>query len=255
MYDNLLKQMFCLIMVIATTIMIVPAVSNAQTIPDIPKEVENYECSMKEIQKSAKPIDLENIFKEGLLAAKVLTAHEKSFNWTSKLVRFDLATFEKTKHMMIGFWVNREEVIIVKPDPFFFVKLAEEKGTEVDRIFFSILQKTYPGWFPVYMRQQSDFGGCIIFDGTTLLETYGIWVGFQKNYPESYQEKVQEELKKIEDYILAACICDGEDNYWQELQNFVKIYPDLPITKSVSSRLEMTDKSELNLRFHCIVAH
>jgi len=254
MYDIISKQIFRIVMIVVTTIIVV-ITSNAQTISDIPKEVINYERSIKEMQSISMPTSLENIFKEGLLAAKVLLENDKSFNWTSKLERFDSATFEKIKLMMTGFWVNRDEVIIVRPNPDFFVKLAEEKGTEIDRIFFGILQKTYPGWFPIYMKQQSDFGGCIIFDGITLLETFKTWTAFQKHYQNSYQTNVHEEIKKIENYIMSTCICGGEDNYWNELQNFVKLFPDLPITISVSTLLNTSNKDTLNLRFYCIVAH
>ena len=238
------------------TIIIFIDTSSAQIISDIPVEAEYYERSIKEILNRSTPVSLEAVFEEGLSVAKIITNRSNPSDQRNVLEQFDAAAFEKIKLLMTGFWINRDEVIVAEPDPAFFVKLAEEKGTEVDRIFFEALQKTYPGWFPVYIEQQSDFGGCVVFDGKTISKIYGMWIEFQKKYPERYQYRVQEELKKIEDNITSNCICNSKDDYWKELRNFVDMHPDLPMAASISLRLKTTNSDASNLRFHCkVVAH
>ena len=249
-YSNSKKQL-SLFLVVVMVITFFCVASNAQTISGVPKEIESYERAMKEIQTSLIPVSLEEIFEKGLSAAKILMNRSNTLDWFT-LERFDFDTFEKVKLMMTGFWVNRDDVVVVKPNPDFWVKLAMEKGSEIDKIFFHALQKTYIGWFPVYMKQSSDFSGCVIFDGETITEAYGQWFRFQKNYPDKYIFSVRTELEKIEDNMMNICICDDEDNYLQELNNFVKLYPDASISDSVSSRLETTGKYELSIRFYCV---
>lgn len=255
MYNAVLKCAIRLtgIVVIA---MIPVYISTAQTISDIPKEITNYERSMKEVINSSVSVSLENTLNilDGLISRD---GDALSLSWINRLQHFDAITFEKIKTMLIGFWVNRDEVIFTEPNPAFFVKLAKDKGTNVDRAFFDNLQKTYPeGVFPVYKTQYSDFSGCTVFDGETISKIYGMWVKFQKDYPGRYQTRVRGQLKKIEDNIMSNCICgDDENAYWNELQNFVKKYPDSPITKNVSSRAEKTDKNTSYIRFQCTGGH
>ena len=250
MYNAILKYTIRItgIVVIA---MVSVYTSNAQTIFDIPKEITNYERSMKEVINSTASVSLENT----LNILDVLISREGdayTLSWLKMLQSFDAITFENIKTLLIGFWVNRDEIIFTEPNPAFFAKLAREKGTDVDRAFFNNLQKTYPdGVFPVYIKQYSDWGGCTVFDGETISEIYGIWVKFQKDYPDRYQIRVRGQLKKIEDNIMGSCICGEENAYWNELQYFVKKYPDSPITKNVSSRVEKTDKNASYIRFQC----
>ena len=116
----------------------------ARTISAVPESVERYARDINAAISSSGPVSLEKAFEEGISAAEALEH--------SQLDRLDEPTFQKVRRLMIGFWVNRVEVISADPDPSFFVKLAHEKGTKMDQSFFEVLMKTYPdpkSWAPV----------------------------------------------------------------------------------------------------------
>jgi hypothetical protein len=70
--------------------MIFVAVSNAQTVFDIPKEVGRYERFMKEMHSSAKPVSLESIFEEKLLISKILTeTKDSSLSTFRKVIKLE----------------------------------------------------------------------------------------------------------------------------------------------------------------------
>jgi hypothetical protein len=217
----------------------------AQTISTVPESVERYARDINAAISSSGPLSLEKAFEEGLSAAEALEH--------GQLDRLDEPTFQKVKRLMIGFWVNRMEVISADPDPSIFVQLAHEKGTKVDQSFFEVLMKTYPdpkSWAPVYIEPKTDWGGCTVFEGKTLSGTYGWWTSFQKAYPSSYRVAVQKELTLIQSALESECVCGGEDEYLKELQIFVKTYPTSPFVPGVVSRLEAVKKKTFKIRFH-----
>jgi hypothetical protein len=218
----------------------------AQTISAVPEGVERYARDMNTAMSSSGPVSLELAFEEGVSAAEALEH--------GQLDRLDEPTFQNVKRMMIGFWVNRVEVFRADPDPSFFVKLAHEKGTKVDQAFFEVLKKTYPdphSWAPAYIEPQTDWGGCKVFDGKTLSETYGLWISFQKAYPSLYRSAMRKELALIQSALESECVCGGEDEYRREMQSFLKTYPNSPFASGVASRLEAVNKQTFKIRFHC----
>ena len=218
----------------------------AQTISTVPEGVERYARDMNAAMSSSGPVSLEKAFEEGVSAAEALEH--------GQLHRLDEPTFQKVKRLMIGFWVNRVERISADPDPSFFVKLAHEKGTQVDQSFFEVLMKTYPdskSWAPVYIEPKTDWGGCYVFDGKTLSGTYGLWTSFQKAYPRIFRGAVRKELALIQSALESECVCGGEDEYRRELQSFLKTYPNSPFASGVASRLDAVNKKTFKIRFHC----
>ncbi len=227
--------------------MLLNITSVAQTVSVVPEVVKHYEREINSAISSSNPISLEKVFEEGIAAAEALGG--------SELDRLDDSTFQKVKRMMIGFWVNRVEVVVVAPDPSFFLNLAREKGTKVDRAFFDALKKTYPhpkSWSPAYERPQTDFSGCIIFDGETLSNVYEAWKTFQDIYPERYNAGLRREFARIAAALESTCVCGGEDEYRSELQKFLKSYPTSPFAPKVSSRLEAAKSNTSKIRFHCL---
>ena len=101
------------------------------------------------------------------------------------------------------------------------------------------------------MQRETDYGGCYIFDGKTLSETYGMWASFQKAYPNHYQGAVGKELARIQKALESNCACGGEDEYLQELKSFLKTYPASPFNSDIASRLEAVNKKAFKMRFHC----
>jgi hypothetical protein len=218
----------------------------ADAVTTVPEAVERYARDMDVAMRSSGPIALEPVFEEGLAAAKGLDRD---------LERFDEPTYRKVQGMMAGFLVDREEAIVVGPHADFFLKLAREKGTSVDRAFFEAQKETYPDgpWWPAYMEPRTDFQGCVIFDGRTLTALYGVWVAFQKSYPERYRAAAQQELAQIEGEpgLGSTCACGGEEEVQKELENFLKAFPNSPLAAKVAARLQTLKKHASGIRFHC----
>jgi hypothetical protein len=215
----------------------------AQTISVVPEDVERYALDMNAMMRSPASVSLANAFEKGVLAAEALKQH---------IEKFDEPTFQKVKRRMVGFYVNRVEVIWAEPDATFFLKLAREKGAKADQAFFEALEETYPeGVWAAYIVPKTDWGGCTVFNGKTLSGAYGMWIAFQKAYPRKYQSTVQKELAKIQSALESECVCGDEDEYLKELQSFLKTYPTSPFVSSVASRLNAVNKKTIKIRFHC----
>jgi hypothetical protein len=226
-----------------------PLDSVAQSSPAVPENIRQYAVDIQTIINSSNVASLEKVFEKGLLAAKILT---DGGNLPSILERADETTLQEIQRLMVGFWVNREEVIVVEPKPDFFVKLAHEKGSATDKTFFDTLNKTYPqGWFPSYIKQLTDFGGCSVFDGKTLSKIYGEWIDFKRNYPERYEAKTATELKQIESVLTTNCVCGDEDGYQRELKFFMETYPDSSVASSANDLLKAVNDHTSTVRFHC----
>ncbi len=211
----------------------------------VPEGVARYARDMELLTKSPRPVSFESILEEGRSVADALVRGD--------LERFDDATYEKVRTMMVGFIVEREEVIVAAPDADFFLKLAREKGTDVDRAFFEALKKTYPdGYWPAYSLRQTDYSGCTMFEGKELPDVYGAWVGFQKAHPDHYRAAAQKELTKVEEELGSTCACSGEDGVRKGLEHFLNAYPASPIAASVAARLQAIKNHTSNIRFNCL---
>jgi hypothetical protein len=154
--------------------------------------------------------------------------------------------------MMVGFALSREETVRATPIPDFFWRLARDKGTGADRAFFSILKRTYPDTsFPAYYGPQTDYGGCVLFDGNTLTTLYGAWVGFQRLYPERYTRAVTQELAAIEQALSSTCACGGKDGVLRELELFSTEFPDSAIAGQLAPRIASLRSGTAAVRFNC----
>ena len=218
----------------------------AQTVSTIPDGVARYESAMKALMDNPGHVSLEKTFEECLQTAEALQR---------ELERFDESIFQKIKRMMTGFWVNRMEVIVVDPDPSFFLKLANEKGTKSDKAFFEALVKTYPdpkSWWPAYKKPSTDYSGCTIFDGQTVSAIYDSWISFQKAYPKKYPIGAQKELSKVQDALEGNCVCGDEDGYRRAQESFMKTHPASPLVPKIASRLNALKNHASDMRFHCM---
>ena len=210
----------------------------------IPSGVERYSQDLSAVMKSSGPISLEPVFESGISAADDLVREQ--------LERFDQPTYRKVQSAMVGFAVSREEVIVAAPLADFFLKLAREKGTSVDRAFFEALKRTYPeGTWPAYYRAQTDYSGCTVFDSNTLTETYGSWLTFQKAYPGRYRSATEKELEGIEAALESTCACGGEEGVRNGLEKFLKGYPNSALAAKVSARLQAIRNRTSGIRFYC----
>jgi hypothetical protein len=221
------------------------AVAQAKNRPDrVPEAVEGYGRDMAAAMKSPGPVALEPVFEKGLAAAADLER--------GQLERLDEPTYGKVQSAMVGFAVSREEVVVAAPDPDFFLKLAREKGTDVDRAFFGAYKETHPlSIWPAYIRLQTDVSGCRAFDGKTLTGLYGLWIAFQKSYPGQYREAAQKEVAGIEETLESTCACGGEDEVRNALEAFLKAFPGSPVAAKAAARLRTIGNHTSGIRYYC----
>ena len=161
--------------------------------------------------------------------------------------------FDDLKGAVRGVVLNRDEVVFAKPDVDFLTKLAERKGTVVDRGFLALYRKTYPeSIFPAYIDQQTDFGGCTEFGTGELTQLYGAWTRFRAANPKRYAGTAKQELERIvESLTVSDCACDDAESVKKEFRLFLKRNPRSPIAAKVRARLGNVDKAG-KFRFNCI---
>lgn len=218
----------------------------AAPLSEIPQDVARYARDIEMVVKRSGPVSLEPVFKEGISAADALTGGE--------LERLDKQTYQKVRGMMVGFTISREEAVIAVPIADFFLKLAAERGTSVDRTFFGTLKKTYPdGAWPTYIQAQTDYGGCTVFGGRTLTDVYGAWIAFQGAHPGRYKETTEKELARVGRALESTCACGGEDGVRGELETFLNTYPTSPLATGIAARLEALRNHTSGIRFNCRV--
>lgn len=231
-------------LIIVISAMLAGVAAGADAPSAIPEGVATYARHIKAVLESSEPSSLEPVFLEGISAAKALERDQ--------LQRLNEPAYRQVQRAMAGFTVTREEVVVAAPVADFFLKLANEKGTPVDRAFFEALKMTYPdGAWPAYYRRQTDYGGCTIFDGRTLTRIYGAWIDFQNSYPGRYRTAVERELVRVGQALASTCVCGGENEFRVELQAFLNAYPAAPTARAVASRLKAVQNRTSEIRFNC----
>ena len=161
--------------------------------------------------------------------------------------------FQRLRRELPGAMLNREEVVFVEPDPDYFTKLAAAHGDGADRAFFSALKATYPesAW-PIYLHQQTDYGGCIRFGSMTLIGTYRAWFDFQGRFPARYAAGAKKEADAvIENLTTSTCACGDLASVQNELQRFVQTFPRSAARARVDQRLQDLRAGRSDIRPGC----
>jgi hypothetical protein len=155
---------------------------------------------------------------------------------------------------MDGLVISTEEAPFARPDPRFFIGIAEKKGRPIDRTFFELLTKTRPdGAWPVYIEQQTDLTGCTRFENPDLVSIYRGWLEFRKHSPSSYRAQVTMELRLLEDQLLTStCACGAQASVVEGLEKIVTAFPKATITPGIQKRLQEIRAGTSPLRFNCI---
>ena len=155
---------------------------------------------------------------------------------------------------MRGAIVNREEVVFIEPDPDYFTKLAAARGDGADRAFFSALKATYPeSVWPLYVEQQTDYGGCTRFGSMTLVETYRTWFAFQRTFRGRYAAGAQKETDAvIEQLTTSTCACGDLASVETELQRFRRQFPTSPARARIDQRLQTLRAGRSEIRTSCV---
>ncbi|MDQ3281915.1 MAG: hypothetical protein M3Q69_10945 [Acidobacteriota bacterium] len=161
--------------------------------------------------------------------------------------------FDALATSLRGIVLNREEVVIAKPDPVFFLRLAKRCGGIEDVAFFEEYSATYPDrvW-PSYIAQQTDVTGCSTLGEGELLARFSGWSDYARKYPRSYRSSVRAELARIEEELTTGtCICGTAAEAVQELSRFVRRFPRATIAPQVRRRMEAIRSGATELRQHC----
>ena len=162
--------------------------------------------------------------------------------------------FQRLRRELVGAVVNRDEVVFVKPDPDYFIRLAAARGDRADRAFFSALKATYPGGvWPVYVDQQTDYSGCTRFGSMTLVGSYRRWLDFQREFPGRYAASASKEIDAVSEHLVTStCACGDLASADSEFQGFLQAFPASPARASIEQRLNALRAGRSDIRASCV---
>ncbi len=219
--------------------------------PVLPKEIEEYTLEFERIQSLDRlERNIEVLYRKGIAAGKrlVYSAH---FSELSLLERLNEEKLRGVRRALPGIFLTRDEVLQVVPDPVRFLEFALKWGGRADIAFFSTLQISYssPGW-PQYIQPQTDYGGCRRLGSFVFSELYGMWHAFQSRFPDRYKEEVRRQLAGLEENLLHTGACEGPREVAEAYREFIRSFPDAPVSNKVRLRIAEIDKGTTNLRFN-----
>jgi hypothetical protein len=166
----------------------------------------------------------------------------------------DLTDVQFTRLQQLpGAIVNRDEVLLVEPNPDYFTRLATARGDRADRAFASALKATYPeSVWPVYSEQQTDIGGCTRFGSLDLVKIYRGWSDFQRRFPGRYVARADKEIDAVtERFTQSTCACGDLLAVERELQEFLRAFPLSSAAGTIERRLQALRTGRSNVRPHC----
>jgi hypothetical protein len=152
-----------------------------------------------------------------------------------------------------GAIVNRDEVLLVEPDPDYFTRLATARGDRADRAFASALKATYPeSVWPVYSEQQTDSSGCTRFGSLDLIKTYRSWSDFLRRFPGRYVARAHKEIDAVTERLTqSTCACGDLVSVEQKLQQFLRAFPMSSAERPIERRLQALRTGRSNMRPNC----
>ena len=217
----------------------------------LPKEVEDYAREFKRVQSPTRlERNIEVLYQKGIVAGKKLLDHV-GLTELALLEKMDEEQLGATRRELPGIFLNREEILQAVPDPESFLEFAVKWGDRADIAFFSTLQMSYssPGW-PLYIIPLTDYGGCRRLGSFVFSELYGMWRAFQSRFPDHYKEEVRRELADIEENLLHTGAGEGPRQVAEAYREFIRSFPDAPVSNKVRLRIAEIDKGTTNLRFN-----
>ncbi len=226
---------------------------NAQSdgTPVLPKEIEEYTLEFEKIQSLDRlERNIEVLYRKGIAAGKSLLYHA-DLSDLPLLERLSEEQLRAVRRALPGIFLTRDEVLTAVPDPKLFLEFALKWGGRADIAFFSTLQISYssPGW-PMYITPQTDYGGCRRLGSFVFSELYGMWRAFQSRFPDHYKEEVRRELAGLEENLLHTGACEGPREVAEAYREFIRSFPDAPVSSKIRLRIPEIDNGTSNLRFN-----
>lgn len=228
------------------------AVSAAAQTPAVRDAVDAHRAAIIAAESEASPNAVESAFASVETLRAVLLAREADGK-RSVIETLSEAEFAALEQLPSVF-VQRVEVLVVRPEPRFFVALAERAGDRADRRFAAALAATYPNakW-PVYIQPQTDYSGCTAFGEGSLRGAYVTWSELVREFPGRYELAVAQERDRVwEEIAESTCACGDEATVIGELLGIVRtLSPNDPILPAVRERLAAVEAGRSDIRFDC----
>lgn len=218
-------------------------------------EVRAYSSALHVLQTGTGKQTVEGVYLLGKIAAKTVGPILEG------LTKAELAIL---KNKMQGFDVFIGETVGAIPEITFFKQLAKQKGNEVDVMFFDLLDQTLRegSFWPVYVEQLTDYGGCAKYGSGLLVEFYGRWWKFQQMFPLAYKNDVRDRLNDIKYDLISSHLiheselpissmihhCGSVADVMKELELFLRTYPDAEFAPDVKKHLEAIRKKSGELK-------
>lgn len=160
---------------------------------------------------------------------------------------------KRFERQLLGFHVGTQDALMVIPDSRFFVELARQRGNEVDRRFFALLDETFRGGMArTYVDPITDAHACYHLGSREFISLYRGWTQFKPSAPAAYKETVNEELQGLEQAMLAAtCVCGTPEVVDAGFEAFLKAFPKSPIAPQVRERLQKLHTKSSDMLFRC----
>lgn len=152
-----------------------------------------------------------------------------------------------------GFHVGTQDALMVIPDSRFFLELARQRGNDVDRRFFGLLDETFRGGMSrTYVDPITDAHACYHLGSREFISLYRGWTQFKPSAPAAYRATVEEEIQGLEQAMLTAiCVCGTPEVVDAGFEAFLRTFPKSPIAPQVRERLAKLHTKSSDLLFRC----
>jgi hypothetical protein len=209
----------------------------------IPLSVDLYARAVAE----GNTVRVDTLFARGLRAAADLAGPE------GVIADLDDADYDTVVVRMSGFFVNRNEVEYVEPDPAVFLARARARSDTLSVAFFEAYRRSVSASFlPAYFEPTTDYSGCVKFGSLALVEGYGRWTAFRDSFPDGYAEQVTDFIGAIETILTAGdCACGEKDSVLKELNAFLRAYPKAAAADRVRHRIEAVESGRAHVKYGC----
>ncbi len=215
-----------------------------------PEEVEVYARALDALRTSPRgDVSVEEVLEIGSRAAAALAYVD------GVLENFSDVERQTVVDKMEGFIITTvgEGVWVAESDPDFFLTLARTYGEEADILFFDAHKRSFPdGLTVVYFQQRTHYSGCTTYGTLDLVDLYGRWTRYGRQYPNRYVARVARRVQEIQLLLTEGrCACGGKESVLTEFRGFVEAFPRESFTPRVRERIEELEADKSSILFGC----
>jgi hypothetical protein len=212
-----------------------------------------YAGELERVEKAKSRVSMERLFLLAVALERELITPTRA-GVPAPMEGLSEQQYSSLQSRLRGILLNRDEVLLARPDLRFFIQLGERKGTPEDRLFFHLYRMTYPGSIaPAYTRQQTDYSGCTDYGSGKLTRLYGEWRKYGTRHPNRYESVVQEERSRIvRELVQGTCACGDQRSAESEFRYFLRRHPGSPIVPKIRARLDQLKHGTTKIRFKCM---